>query len=472
MIRQALIGSERRSVVLLLRMVTWKARKHAWILRRVVRANTSVSSGDQVEDQAPEYLVDGVRARPSDPGWQSLLERAYAGGLQPLCQCRRGGVPMYIARYEEFVIKRLPDGGHQHHPTCPSYEPPPSESGLGEVLGEAIVERAPDLVAVRLDFPLTRRTGRPVTPGEPGAVRTEVVTSRRGLGLRGLVHFLLQRAGFNRWYPRMQGKRSWYVVRKHLMAAAHEIETKGVRLADVLLIPEPFSVEEAAAIARRRAQAMSMLLSPGEDVQFKMMLVIGELKEFSATDIDYRIVLRHMPDCPLYMERKAGERFRKVFETEYEAFAHQRSSELASQADPGRLRFLFCGLIFAKCVGVYCVDSATLVVLSNSWILLDHPYERLLIDELVRCERRFLKPLRFESRQGAAFPNAVLLDTGDTETPLDILTPFMSDRERSTKQRALSKRSPVGWVWNLESQPEMPPLPARVHSALPASTSA
>ena len=255
------------------------------------------------------------------------------------------------------------------------------------------------------------------------------------------MHLLLQRAGFNRWYPRMQGKRNWFVVRKHLLAVAHEIETKSARLADILLIPEPFSLEDAAAIAKRRTRAMAVLLSPGEDVQFKLMLVLSELKEFSATDVDYRIVLRHMPDCPLYMQRKAGERFKKVFEREDEAWAHQRSAEQSGQADTSRLRFLFCGLIYAKREGVYFVDTATLVMLSSTWIPLDHPYEQLLIDELVRHERRFLKPLRFESKQGATFPNAVLLDTGDAETPLDIVTPFMSDRDRTLKQQALAKRA-------------------------------
>ncbi len=72
-------------------------------------------------------------------------------------------------------------------------------------------------------------------------------------------------------------------------------------------------------------------------MQFKLMLVMSELKEFSATDIDYRIVLRHMPDCPLYMERKAGDRFKKVFEGEYEAWVHQRSAEQSGHVDPWRL---------------------------------------------------------------------------------------------------------------------------------------
>lgn len=424
-----------------------------------------------MEDHGPRYLVEGAYMRPDDASWQQALEHAYMKDAKPLCLCRHAGVPMYIARYHQFFVKRLPETGHQHHPTCPSYEPPANQSGLGEVLGDAVIERAPDRVEVRLEFPLTRRLGRCVAPGDAGAVRTEVGARRRRLGLRGLAHLLLQRAGFNRWYPRMQGKRSWYVVRKHLMAAAHEIETKGARLADILLVPEPFSLEDASAIAKRRMQSLAVLLSPGEDVQFKLMLLMSELKEFAATDVDYRIVLRHMPDCPLYMERKAGERFKKVFEREYEAWAHQRSAEQSGQADPWRLRFLFWGLIYAKREGVYFVDTATLVMLSSTWIPLDHPYEHLLIDELVRQERRFLKPLRFESKQGAAFPNAVLLDTGDAETPLDIVTPFMTDADRAMKQRATAKRSAAAWIWNMQTQQEPPPLPQAAFG-LPAASRA
>jgi hypothetical protein len=170
------------------------------------------------------------------------------------------------------------------------------------------------------------------------------------------------------------------------------------------------------------------------------MLVMSELKHFTVTELDYRIVLRHMPDCPLYMQRKTGDRFKAIFEREYEVWAHQPGAEQAGQVDPWRARFLFCGLIYARREDLYSVDTATLVMASSNWLPLDHPYERLLIDELVRQERRFIKPLRFESRRGAAFPNAVLLDTGDSETPLDIVTPFMADRDRQAKQAAIAKR--------------------------------
>jgi hypothetical protein len=183
----------------------------------------------------------------------SRLEEAYESDLQPLCLCRPAGMPMYLAR---MVIKRMPDTGHLHHPACPSFDPPPSLSGLGEVLGEAVVERAPDRVEALLDFPFSRRPGRAVLSGGGHAEATEAVAQRRRLGQRGLVHVLLQRAGFNRWVPRMQGRRTWFVARKHLLEAAAEIHAKGMRLADCLLIPEPSSIDKEPALARRRSQVL------------------------------------------------------------------------------------------------------------------------------------------------------------------------------------------------------------------------
>jgi hypothetical protein len=51
-----------------------------------------------------------------------------------------GGVEMYVARHSLFVVKRMPDSGSTHHPGCPSYEPEARQSGLGELVGEAVLE--------------------------------------------------------------------------------------------------------------------------------------------------------------------------------------------------------------------------------------------------------------------------------------------------------------------------------------------
>lgn len=408
-------------------------------------------------DHSPHYHVNGEAVSPNNPRFQDLLASAYNSSTRPRCLCVPGGVEMYVARFKSFVIKRMPDTGDKHHPTCPSYEPPPGQSGLGEVLGEAVIERTPELVEVRLDFPLTRRLGRPFPPGEPSE-QTEVTAPRKKIGLRGLLHLLWDRAGFNRWYPRMEGRRSWGVVQRHLMEAAESIETKGVRLPDRLYIPEQFRRHDAALIARRRAEAMAILVSPSEDVQFKMMIVIGEVKDLSQTEMGYRLVLRHMGDCPLFMDAKTGEKLKKVFSTEYEAWSHDRLRG-AEATTPPHFRLVFAGLVYAKRENVFCVDTATLMLTTENWVPLDYAYEQILADTLRAQHRRFLKPLRYESKTGASFPNFVLLDSDENPVALDIVSAFMSDNERAAKELAIKQREPQGWTWRTGETIEPPPLP-------------
>jgi hypothetical protein len=91
-----------------------------------------------------------------------------------------------------------------------------------------------------------------VPRGEPQEV-AEIGVPRRQMTLRALMHFLFERAGFNRWSPAMAGKRNQGVVRKYLLEAAEEIMVKGVPLAERLYVPEPFS--ESAKAERPSADA-------------------------------------------------------------------------------------------------------------------------------------------------------------------------------------------------------------------------
>ncbi len=207
------------------------------------------------------YLINGRIFAAHDPGLQEALARVHGTPARPRCLCIAEGVEMYVSKFSDFVIKRMPETGGEHRPTCPSYELPANESGLGEVLGEAIIERGQEGVELRLDFPLTRRVGRSFAAASPQSP-AEVTVVRKALSLRGLLHYLWERAGFNRWYPRMQGKRSYWVLRKFLLHASEEVETKGLRLAERVFIPENFSREQAAEIAQTPTKRLSILLSP------------------------------------------------------------------------------------------------------------------------------------------------------------------------------------------------------------------
>jgi hypothetical protein len=75
------------------------------------------------------------------------------------------------------------------------------------------------------------------------------------------MHFLFERAGFNRWSPAMEGKRNQGVLHKYLMEAAEDVLVKGVTLGERLYVPEHFSEQRKADAAQRR-RAKLAILSP------------------------------------------------------------------------------------------------------------------------------------------------------------------------------------------------------------------
>ena len=84
-------------------------------------------------------------------------------------------------------------------------------------------------------------------------------------------------------------------------------------------------------------------------------------------------------------------------------------------------------------------------------------HELPLIDALVAQHRRFVKPLRYDARSGAAFPNALLLDAGPVPVPLHVVSAFMDPKERLSKERAIVGIGEQGaWVWKTEEP--MPPF--------------
>jgi Protein of unknown function (DUF1173) len=416
------------------------------LLRREVREGSLAGYRHRMDEQ--RFLINGRIFTAHDPELQEALARIHNTPARPRCLCITEGVAMYVSKFNEFVIKRMPETGANHHPTCPSYELPPSESGLGEVLGEAIIERGPDNVELRLEFPLTRRVGRSFAMADL-ELPSDITVARKQLSLRGLLHYLWERAGFNRWYPRMQGKRSYWVLRKFLLQASEEVETKGLRLAERVFIPEYFSREQAAEIAQRRDQALWMLLSPDPDLHFKMMIALGELKAFNETTLGYQLYFRHLPDRAFFIEKQAGARTKRAFEPELQAWT------------AGQVKLIVACLFYAKREHLYQIESLTLMMTSAQWIPLDHAYEKDVVDKLVSEHRAFLKPLRYEANHGGRFPNFLLLDIGERPVALDILSPFLTDQERAAKASAIAARSPKGWAWDTAQSVLIPELPAR-----------
>jgi hypothetical protein len=391
-----------------------------------------------------QLSIRGRILEPDDPSLQDALAAVYETPERPRCMCVPGGVEMYVAFHHRYLAKRMPDSGCRHHPACPSFEPAPQQSGLGELVGDAVVE-SEGAVELRVDFAWSRQAGGRApgrrAEGDPG----EVEAPRRRMSLRALTHFLFERAGFNRWSPAMAGKRSQGVLHKYLLRAAEQVTAKGILLGERLYVPEPFNEATHAEAARRRRERLGVL-RPHDGVA-PLAMVLAEFKAAEPCPGGYRIWLKHMPDAPLLAGAKTWERIARAYAPALEA----------RDADHGqRVRAVMAALIRARREHTYEIDTATLLLASEQWIPVEGVHELLLLQALVDAGRYFIKPLRYDVRCGAAFANALLLDTGAAALPLHVFSPFMTPREREAKTATL-RAAGGGWTWS--SDEPMPPLP-------------
>ena len=399
------------------------------------------------------YFIKGRTCAAGDAGLQDGLARVYGSPERPRCMCVPGGVEMYIAKHAEYVVKRMPDTGRQHHPACPSFEPEPGTSGLGELLGEAIIEHSPDQVEVRTDFAMSRMPGKAMPRGEAVPDPAEVHAPRKRMSLRALLHYLYERAGFNRWYPAMEGRRNQGVLHKYLSEAARGVLLKGATLDERLYVPEPFRAEFKDEIGERRRRKLALLLSPEDAVQFKMAILVGEYNGSEPTNVGRRIIVKHMPDIALYIEGKAWERV----ERSYGAILQARDADVARKP-----RVMMAALIYAKREHVYQVDTLSMMLTTDQWVPLEGLHELPLIEALQREQRAFIKPLKYDARTSAAFPNVLLLDCGKVPLPLHVVSPFVDAKERALKERTVATSRVSTWVWYTDK--DIPPLPERARS--------
>jgi hypothetical protein len=280
-------------------------------------------------------------------------------------------------------------------------------------------------------------------PAEP----SEVGRTRRRMSLRALMHFLFERAGFNRWSPAMAGKRNQAVLHKYLMQAAEAMQVKGEPLSNRLYVPEAFSESAKAEQAERRRARLSVL-QPREGRQ-PLAMVLGELKGWESAPSGARVWIRHMPDTPLLADTRTWARVQRSFAPLFEAL----------DSDGGRgLRLMMAALIRARREHTYEIDLASLMLSSEEWIPLEGVHEAPLVRALVAQGRRFVKPLRYDARSAAGFANAILLDADAEPVPLHVLSAFMKPIDIEAKSRAIGLASCRAWAWSTDGR--MPDFPA------------
>lgn len=396
------------------------------------------------------YLFGNRRLGSEDEGFADAIAAAHADRVRPKCLCLVRGIEMYVARLGEgFIVKRMPGTGSRHSPDCPSYEPPPEASGLGQVLGSAIKEDpATGETALRLGFSMSKLGGRATMPA-PGSLSDSVASDGSKLSLRGLLHYLWDQAELTRWQPGFAGKRSWGTVRKHLILAAENKVARGEALRTRLYIPEPFSIEQREALnARRLAQWGRAVATPGKPQH--LMLLVGEVKEIVPARYGYKAVIKHVPDQAFAIDEQLYRRMGRRFD-----------SELALWASADTVHMVVIATFGVSEAGIPAIGEMSLMPVTPQWLPIEDSFERQVVERLVADGRAFIKGLRYNLHRDQCLATATLTDTGEAGSLIFVVPPRLEGMAPTDGITSANKLSDApAWVWQPASQ-VMPRLPAR-----------
>jgi hypothetical protein len=393
-----------------------------------------------------KYIFGETVYQPDHAAWQRILQKAHATKIRPLCMCMPAEqrTAMYVAHaHGAYVLKRMPDTGSKHASFCEHYEPPPELSGLGQVVGSAIREQPEtDTTALSLDFPLTKGRSRPT--GVASEVEHESVRADgTKLTLRGLLHYLWDEAGLTRWTPAMTNKRSWYVVRREILSAASSKIAKGKPLADLLFMPESFSLERQDEIKRRQVETLSRLALQSKD----RMIFVGVCKGFEDARFGKSLVLKHLPDLRLMMTDDMHKHMQA-------RFAHQLL--MWGQFDATQL--VLIATVSRSPQGVYSIEAACLMNVNSNWIPFDNAFELELLERLHFSGRRFSKGLRYNLTSEKPLACAVMQDVGDQSCALFVVPQDLATKYGSVIETVAEEGTIGVWRWNagIEALPDLP----------------
>ncbi len=383
------------------------------------------------------------------PDLQVALADAYRKRIRPFCRCKEGGLSMYIAHIgDQYIVKRMPLSGGGHDPACLSYEPPDVLSGLGVLMGSAIqVDPESGMSALKVAFSLTK-IGTRATPSAGLNGSDTIAGDAKKLSLRSLLHYLWHQAELTAWTSRWAGKRHWWNIRWHLIEAAGQMTVKGGTLSEILFVPEPFRATDKAAIEQRRSTALVAALPPKSGPR-KLMILVGEVKDFAQSRSGHRLIVKHLPDFPFMLEEDLHRGLKRRFENELALWNADGASHLVAIATFG-----------LSPAGLAVVEDMALMVVADNWVPYESAYEKRLVDALAKVRERSVKGLSYNL--SAEQPTATaMLQRQSQPVALYVVPPLADGAYDEALKELITSRPEIGaWIWRT-IEGEMPPLPLR-----------
>lgn len=337
--------------------------------------------------------LDRLRAKPDL--YTRWFQRARAETRHALCLCADPALRLVIRqRSGRYHLAVWPGEGPEHQVGCPFHAPErPAHSGRSDYTEQAISHSATG-TRIRLGQGLTIRAAPNVTSKLTGSGSGQG-GARRSVGLLGFLHYLWESTGLTHWQPGTS--RDWAYCHRRVRIGTLTTNVNKLPLGKVLHTVAPFSHERAESNERAFSSWRGSL-------NRRRGLLLGEIKQISATQYGVRVMLRHLRH-PLFARQQLLDR--------------ARSSYRSAFVDHPGTRQVILALVEQTSRGNLVIVDLAVMLTNDHYVPADSTHEITMADHLTGARRPFYKPMRYDHAE-AILPDFVLTDT-DPHTCVEVL---------------------------------------------------
>lgn len=367
-----------------------------------------------------------------------------------LCSCSKPAV--YVGRrkgnYFPFKAKNT---GELHHIHCRHHQLTPAELasiglGMGAISSDGekvIVSLSKSLIQGQEDW----RTEK-VQYDFGGDIRRHVANK---MSLLGLLYLLWERAGLNEWNPNLVKNSLWPDMRR----AAYGVQPKGVTdlqygLSDLLLLPLH------AATPNQDERNFAKFKQAKKNKQFLIFTI--QLPPARITSLIDTPNLGN--PFSLYTDFKVNLLlYPKKAEDLIDGLKNSYASELAHSKNGGDLIIFGIAQPTTTAANNAYITSLALMSVTANHLPIDSSLEQTFATELIKQDRWFKKPLRYEaSHDMKMHPDFILLDT-QIKTAIEVYGMDTKQyRKRKDEKRWLYRNSTIPykyWEWDAITNPDL-----------------
>ena len=425
--------------------------------------------------------VDAPAVRYDPQSFQGNLRGAKERYGSALCNCKTSPLQLVIReRMGKLFLAAWPDQAAIHALDCPFYSE--HRESAGRYAPEAI-ERDGDVTRVALSHPLMHqnRNQEWSEPKERAPATTPGADRGQGpkttMHLWGLVHYLWEEAGLNRWYPGWH--RDWGLVRYLLRRVAQNTMVGDKPLLDSLYIPPVWNSKKQYDIQQHWNQFHAILFKNNRRCEMVASgFVIGTVRSLEQSEFGNVIQLHHH-SARFYMDQRISD---NVAHYSRRGWAAAKHLEVASDSRD-RPYVVAAMRVESSSTGRMAIVEVALMRVSPRYIPVSSSYEDRLARHLIELDRQFVKPLHYDNHN-IALPDFVLKDVLEVDgtggehansVAIYVYGPAITPQQKpriEAADRKYAKEAGLGyWQWDVAQNRELPDLPLAIEKPVRLSSS-